>query len=72
MAFQNLLLFLDPIIFGVINDHTKNTRKGYYWPEIFLIIQIFIGILVSLILKYNDYKGRNILNKSIKKTEEID
>lgn len=62
IALQNLMIFICPLIYGVITEKTINIRFGYYYSEFFVIALIFIAILISIFLNIYDKKTNNVLN----------
>jgi nitrate/nitrite transporter NarK len=63
-ATLNLMLFVNPIIVGVINDKTINIEFGYFWSEIYLSGLVAIGFFITLWMFYEDMRTGERLHKA--------
>lgn len=61
VSFENLNLSIAPIIFGAIHDHSEGISYGYYWPLIYVVGQMGVGLLSALAVYLIDRRKNNIL-----------
>jgi len=59
-------LFISPIIYGSIVESTTR-RHGYFYAEIFVIIEASLGIVAAIVLNWLDFTKYKILNVDAEK-----
>jgi nitrate/nitrite transporter NarK len=65
-AFQNANLVVSPLLFGVIHDATPNDRNGYFWAELFIVLQAILGLYSAGFLNIIDQRAGSVLNSKRK------
>lgn len=70
-SLQNLNLAISPLIFGSIQDTTKDNRGGYFWAIAFIIFQSVLGLYSAVALNVVDFYKGNVLDK-VRKQNKYD
>ena len=68
----NLIMFLVPLLMGVIHDHSKGMKSGYFWTEIALIGIVGFGAFVTFKMYYVDKKSGLRLERAKSKIQDKD
>lgn len=58
---RNLNLVISPLLAGVIHDNSGMSYGGYLYLEVFLLGQIFLAIILTIIAWFLDLKYKRIL-----------
>lgn len=58
---RNLNLVISPLIAGVIHDNSERSYGGYLYLEVFLLGQIILALILTIIARFIDMRGKKIL-----------
>lgn len=68
-SFINIILVINPLVYGFIHDSSAEIEHGYFWAEIFLISQNILCLLIAFAVLTLDWRGDKKLLKKVEKRE---
>lgn len=68
----SILMFVHVLVYGVVRDATMDTRKGFFYANLYTLFISSIGFFFNLVLFYRNWKGKGKLNHIVMRefTEE--